>query len=101
MDDTDYFCIKDYTFYSNNRRAFTNRKSGGIGLLVKNSIASHVSILNIKSKQALWFTLSNKLTEIGDVLCGVLYVPPENSAYSVNDPYFEIKEEVDSVNDRY
>ena len=101
MDDTDHFCIKDYTFYSNNRPAFTNRKSGGIGLLVKNSIASHVSILNIKSKQALWFTLSNKLTEIGDVLCGVLYVPPENSAYSVNDPYFEIKEEIDSVNDRY
>ena len=69
--------------------------------MVKNSIAAHVSILNIKSKHALWFTISNKLTEISDSLCGVLYVPPENSAYSVNDPYSEIKEEIDSVNDRY
>ena len=69
--------------------------------MVKDSIAAHVSIFNIKSKHALWYTLSNKLTEIGDVPCGVLYVPPENSAYSVNDPYSEIKEEIDSVNDRY
>ena len=48
------------------------------------------------SKHAIWFSLSNELTGCGDTICGVFYIPPESSPYSVNDPYSLIKAEFDT-----
>ena len=74
MDNTYYFHIDGYLYYGNNRSSLSNRKCGGIGLLIKNSISEQVNILRCKSKHAIWFTISNSLTRNGDILGGVLYV---------------------------
>ena len=36
-----------------------------------------------------------------DILCGVIYIPPESSEYSVDYPYQEIESELYAFTDRY
>ena len=40
--------------------------------------------------------MSKKLTKYhNDTLCGIIYIPPENTRYSMNDPFSEIQLELD------
>ena len=41
-----------------------------------------------------WFYLSDGLTKKEKWLCGVVYLPPENSGYTVENPYGEIENEM-------
>lgn len=36
-----------------------------------------------------------------DILCGVVYIPPENSPYAANDPFNEIQTELNNFADKY
>ena len=47
------------------------------------------------------FIISNCLTKCGNVLCAVVYIPPEDSAYAAESPYSEIKEELRHLTDAY
>ena len=42
----------------------------------------------------LWSQLSARLTKKGKWLCGVVYLPPENSIYAVEKPYVEFENEM-------
>ena len=42
----------------------------------------------------LWFVVSKQLTKSQDKLFGVVYVPPENSVFALDDPFSEIQIEL-------
>jgi len=60
-----------------------------------------VSFIDTPSKYVLWFKLSNSITKCGDVLYGVIYMPPEGSLYYNGSAFVEIQSELDSLSDNY
>ena len=53
-----------------------------------------------ESKLVLWFEIFKRLTKTCDILCGIVYIPPENSIYAQSIPYFET-EELNVFRDKY
>lgn len=83
--DEEQFCHGFYMFYKS-RHKVSKDKSGGLAIAVKNSIAKYISILETASKLVLWFKISNKLTGYSDdTLGGLVYIPPEQTRYSVDE----------------
>ena len=74
--------------------------SCGIALAYRKSISQYINPLVTESKLVLWFTVSKNLTKF-DLLCGIIYIPPEASEYSVKEPYHEIENELYKYTDRY
>ena len=81
------------TFYISN----IERKSGGIALAYRKCLAHFINPI----ESPLWFSISKQLTKTDDLLCGIIYIPPEGSDYSVKDPYREIENELYNYTDRY
>jgi hypothetical protein len=83
--------VEGYTFLSNIRDKCI-RKSGGIGVFVKNELIENKLVSQVKSenKNVLWFKISKDLVGV-DVLCGAVYFEPENSKYA-NSECFELLE---------
>ena len=78
-----------------NRQKLTNTRSGGIILAVRDDIAKHVKIINTDGKYVLWFKLEKLLLNSKeDVLCGIVYIPPEGSKYVTTDCFFRIRRRV-------
>ena len=95
-DDTDNICLTGYTCILNNRQTLSRRKSGGIAVLVKNSISDFVHVETQSfSKLILWFTISRTLTTLQeDIHCGVVYIPPRGSRYAHEEPFAELEKEI-------
>ena len=72
-------------------------RSGGIAVLVKDTIFEHVKVLNSSSENVLWFTVKNSLFyEL--VLFGTIYIPPESSSYSNISIFESIENDIVSLN---
>lgn len=71
-----------YTFIHQTRRQKYLRKSGGIGVFVKNELYQHVTLLDSSSDYIMWFQVAaahnNKRNEL---VFGVVYQPPATSKY--------------------
>lgn len=94
--------LPDFHLYFKSRHKSSRFKSGGLGLAVRKSISKYITVLENSSKLALWFKISNKLTGYkDDILGGVVYVPPENTKYSVNEPFTELENELNLFRQRY
>ena len=79
-----------------NRKAFSNYRSGGITVAYKSEIAKFITNIETDSKYVKWLNIDKQLlnfTDKGDAILGVVYIPPENSAYCIGDPYSEIENE--------
>jgi hypothetical protein len=63
----------------------------------KHNIKRYISFVDTASSIVQWFLISHKLTKLGDLLYGVIYVPPENSIYTVEDPFAELQAELDTL----
>ena len=61
------------------------RKSGGFAVAYKMCLEQYI---------LQWFYLSDRLTKKGKWLCGVVYLPPENSGYAVENLYGETEKEM-------
>lgn len=85
-----------------NRKSITSRKSGGLALLVRKDISKYITIKETDSKLVLWFTLSKSLcyTE-NDIVCGIIYIPPEYSDFSVEDPFLEIQDDLNTFSRKF
>ena len=101
LDSLDTVTLDNFNLHFKNRKQFMKRKSGGICLAVKKSINRFVTVLETNSKLVLWFVVSKLLTKSEDILYGVVYVPPENSVFSIDDPFEEIQNELNSYTDKY
>ena len=77
----DSFDIQNFSILQLINRKQAKIRSGGIAVLVKDTIFEHVKVLNSSSENVLWFTVNSSLLhEL--VLFGVVYIPPESSSYS-------------------
>lgn len=99
-DDADtYIEIPGYTLFFHNRNCLSRYRSGGIALVVKNTLLPYVKIdQNRNRKLALFFTISKEIFRqnhfIEDIHCAVVYIPPQGSKYTLEDPYLELQEEI-------
>ena len=62
------------------------------------------NLTTLRKQNQNWFyglKFQKKLTKTSDILCGIIYIPPENSKCAHNDPYFEISEELNYFSDKY
>lgn len=96
--DDDSVQINGFTVFTNNRKRITRYRSGGIAIIIRNSILSHIEILKNESKLISWIKISkNLLISNEDVYFGAIYKPPYRSKYAHEDPYLEIQLEIDRV----
>lgn len=78
-----------------NRHKLSNIRSGGIIVAIKDNIAKHINVIDTDCKFIMWLKLSKVLFNIDkDVICGVVYIPPEASKYSSNDSFMKIEQEL-------
>ena len=82
----------------NNLICFINTGQGGIALLVNKNISKYVTILETKWKLVRWFVDTNIYTNLEqEIMCGTIYIPPENSSYATDDPFLEIQLELNDI----
>lgn len=93
--------LHDYILYFKHRKEIMKRKSGGIALAYRKCLDHYINPIDSPSKLVLWFSISKQLTKTDDFLCGIIYIPPEGSEYSIKDPYQEIETEMYNYTDRY
>ena len=64
-------------------------------LAVKEEYNDMIKVIDTESKYVLWFKIDRKLLhENVDMICGVVYIPPESSKYCGADPYGEVENEL-------
>ena len=96
LDDADKIQIPGFNVFSNNRKALSRYRSGGITLLVKHQWLPFLTVHSFDSKLVLWFTISKEIMPNNeDLHCGIIYIPPYHSKYAHNDPYLELQNEID------
>ena len=82
MDDTDIVSLDGYTFIGQTRRQKYLRKSGGIGVFIKDDVYDSVTVLETPSDYIMWLKLSKKDFSLDDdIILGIIYQPPENSRF--------------------
>ena len=85
-----------------NRATNTRVRSGGIAVAVKRTHLAYITPIETDCNLLYWFKISNKLTNFGsETLCGVIYVPPENTRYAAVDPFTDIQSELESLRSDY
>ena len=80
--------LNDFNICFKNRSDISKKRSGGIALAYKKNLENFITVLETKSSLALWFVVSKRLTRNDDILCGIVYIPPYGTRYSVEDPFF-------------
>ena len=81
-DSTDIIDIDDYVYFSKHRSQTYKRKSGGIGIYVRENIAPFINILDNNTEYILWVVLKTDLTNLShNMVIGAVYLPPENSRF--------------------
>jgi hypothetical protein len=67
-------------------------------LAVKGTLVKHVKIVNISCTNVLWFKLSKLVVNTDeDIICGIVYLPPEGSRYASPDCYLDMENELISL----
>jgi hypothetical protein len=87
--------IDGYQFWSKHRQKCT-RRSGGVGVFVKNELIEKnlISKLNVKDESnVLLFKLHKELCGI-DIVCGAIYIEPENSNYARPEVFENLEEDL-------
>ncbi|MEW8547180.1 MAG: endonuclease/exonuclease/phosphatase family protein, partial [Candidatus Thiodiazotropha sp.] len=86
IDNHDIITLPGYNFLSQSRKQKYLRKSGGIGVFVKDYIAPHISLLESDSDYILWFKLSKSFLQADeDLFFGIVYLPPSESRFHNSD----------------
>jgi hypothetical protein len=95
LDDTDIVDIPGYIFLAKHRKQSYKRKSGGIGMYIKENLSPFVDFVESNSEYALWIKIKQEFTHLDEpiVLCSV-YIPPENSRFLNEDCISELENEI-------
>ena len=92
--DFDTVQIPGYTFKFQNRKSKSNVKSGGIAFGYRKYLESYVSQIDTNSVHVFWFKISGNYLKLDeDLLVGNIYIPPENSIYTVQEVFNELEQE--------
>lgn len=83
--------IPGYTCFHKFRKPRSGRVSGGVTLVVKNSLSKNIKQVQNESNDILWCELNNVFNET--IIIGVAYVSPEGSRYSSQHCFNDIEAE--------
>ena len=93
LSDIDRFELAGFKIFTKNRKG-VKRASVGVAVCVRDNLSKYVKILDTDSDFTLWFKIDRRLTGyIKDLLCCVVYLPPEGSNYSSIEMFDTIEEE--------
>lgn len=82
LDRYDLIELPGYVFFSQYRKQKYIRKSGGIGVFVKQSLSPHVSLIESDSDYVLWLSISKKVFNTDEnIYVGAIYIPPNDSKF--------------------
>ena len=77
------------------RKYCSKVKSGGIGIIYKDSLETFITEITTDSEFVGWYRISKDILEIlKDLLLGVVYIPPEGSKYTKIEAFEECELEL-------
>lgn len=98
LDDVDHIIVPGYKLFMHNRKQIARYQSGGIALLAKEEYIPFIHVPKKENKFVFWFKISKRILHINkNLICGVIYIPPQASKYTHPDPYLELQIEVDRI----
>lgn len=98
IDETDIILFPGFTAFYQPRKQKFLRKSGGIVVYVKDSLAKFVSKIESESDYVLWLSFSEGLLHnVDHLILGAVYIPPENSNFYNEEEIMAFENEVTSL----
>lgn len=98
LDDYDVISLPNYNLITKHRKQRYLRKSGGIGVFVKDNIIKYVDYINTDSEYILWIRISKQYTKLeGDLYIGTIYVPPTQSRFYNDDDFSLLEDEITNM----
>ena len=98
LDDYDNVSIPGYTYCYQNRKQVYKKKSGGIGIFIRNNLSTNFEKINTDSDYVLWLKLNKQFIKADeDYVFGVLYVPPSQSKFLKDDEILALEMEILSI----
>ena len=94
--------ILGFISFSQSRRQKFARRSGGISVYVKQNTSKHFTNIPSESDYVLWFSINKSLTnKEEDLIFGIVYIPPENSRFLINDELMTLEMEITETCSKY
>ena len=82
IDSTDLISVPGYAFIAQQRQQHFIRKSGGIGIFLRNDLSDKIHQICTDSDYILWLKMDKSLFNIEqDFLLDILYIPPMQSRF--------------------
>ena len=83
------------------KRKFKKRASGGVAILIREELESIISVLglNVEQQDSIWLKFKSDLKN--DLILCVIYIPPENSAYSKISMFDNLEEIITDLRIKY
>jgi len=101
-ENSDIIQFPDYSYLANHKKQAVLRKSGGIGVFIKNSLMPYVEHVNTQNEYVLWLKISKILTKLDeDMVLGVLLVPPEKSRFFNDEEFCKLEREIGSYSQNH
>ena len=101
-DEYDTVDIDGYVYFSKHRSHPFERKSGGIGVYVRNNLSHHVQIIKSESEYVLWLVIHKSVTCYSEIIVlGIVYIPPDNSRFFKEDDFIIFENEVTELSNAY
>ena len=98
LDDLDSISLSNYTFIHQSRRQKCLRRSGGIGVFIRNELVQRVKLIESSSDYVLWLQVSEtQHNKINEAMLGVVYQPPESSRFLTEDEQELLEVEITSM----
>ena len=94
----DEISLEGYKYVHQTRKQKFLRKSGGIGVFVRNEMCQNIELMPSSSDYVLWLKLFNKASTCKtEIILGVVYQPPESSKYCTEDEMQLLDVEISSM----
>ena len=98
LDDLDSISLSNYTFIHQSRRQKCLRRSGGIGVFIRNELVQRVKLIESSSDYVLWLRVSEtQHNKNNEAMLGVVYQPPESSRFLTEDEQELLEVEITSM----
>ena len=93
-DSLDQLQLDGYSLYFKHR-SNSARRSGGIGVAIKDDLVDCVDLLKCDCDFVLWLKVDKVTLNIdNDLFIGIVYIPPEGSRFYKNDMFSKIEESI-------
>ena len=94
-DKADIIDIPNFQVFYKHRSELSFRKSGGIVVYIRNTLAKFCSIISNNCDHVLWVKIEGKTFGINDhFLIGTVYIPPSNSRFSSIEIFEDLENEI-------